>query len=168
MVTLKITLGLLLLIVAWGYIFQKRLIFKLNAWMRNVVFSDELALFSGRRVAVLLILLGGISLFSGLEKLIVPMPIQPQIANQILTIARKDFSEKRYSQVIVRCRQLVQDSPNNIAARELMVHAYSRMGEKELARQAAQVLLRLDPKNPIGNSNFQIESKKLKLEKKRP
>lgn len=149
MVILKITLGVLLLLAAWGYLFQKKLIFKLNAWMREVIFSDQVALFSGRRVAILLLVLGAIALFSGLESFIKPPILQPHIQAQMLEQARQDLANKRHFSVIQRCRYVVKANPDSQEAWELLIETYARMGEKEMARQTAGVLLRLDPQNGI-------------------
>lgn len=152
MIILKITLGILLLLAAWGYLFQKKLIFKLNAWMREIVFSDQVALFSGRRVAILLMVLGGLSLFSGLGSFVQGPVMTPELAAQILTQARQDLLSKEYARAIRRGRELVKSNPSSIPAWEFLVEAYTRVGEKDKARQATIVLLRLDPDNQVGRT----------------
>ncbi len=152
MVILKITLGILLLLAAWGYLFQKKLIFKLNAWMREIVFSDQVALFSGRRVAILLMVLGAISLFSGLGNFVQGPNITPEVAAQMLEQARQDLLHKEYASAIRRGRQLSKSNPKSIDAWEFLAEAYTRAGDKERARNAATILLRLDPHNQVGKA----------------
>ena len=134
--------------------------------MRDFVFSDQLALFSGRRVAFLLIILGGLSLLSGLSTLIKPVEIQPQIAAQMIEQSKKDLKENRLPQVVSRCRLLVRSNPSEVEAWALLVEAWSRMGEKKLAREAVQVLLRLAPNHPLGSGAFKLELEKIENEKK--
>lgn len=152
MVILKVALGLSLLVVAWAYLFKKDLIFKLNAWMRESIFSDQVALFSGRRVAILLMVLGALSLFSGLNTFVRPTALPPAIADQILAQAREDLAQKRYPNALRRCRELVKRNPDSIAAWETLIETHSRMGEKDKARQAAFLLLRLDPNNRVAKT----------------
>lgn len=165
MVILKIALGFLALAIAWSYIFQKKFIFQINAWMREYVFSDQVALFSGRRVAVLLLILGSLALFSGLQSIIQVQPIKPNIAAQMLSEAHKDFREKKYLRVVNRCRALVRVNPDSAEAWELLVESWWVMGEKSKAREAAKVLLRLQPDHPFGKSSFHDEMEKMKKEK---
>ncbi len=162
---LKILLGLFALVGAWSYIFHNKLIFRLNAWMRENVFSDQVVLFSGRRVAILLTVLGGLSLFSGLENLIELQPVKPRITAEIIQQARVDLGQKKYKQVISRCRELTKTNPDSVEAWELLVSAWSEMGEKEMARQAATVLLRLDPDHSLGKSVFSEERKRIEQER---
>jgi tetratricopeptide (TPR) repeat protein len=152
MVILKITLGILLLLAAWGYLFQKKLIFKLNAWMREIVFSDQVALFSGRRVAILLMVLGGISLFSGLGKFVQGPTFTPEISAQMLAQARQDLMHKEYPNAIRRGRELAKANPKSIEVWEFLAEAYSRAGDKDRARKAATILLQLDPNNQVGKT----------------
>lgn len=133
--------------------------------MREFVFSDQVVLFSGRRVAILLIALGGISLFSGLENFIAPKAIPPKIVAQMLEQSRTDFSKKRYAQVISRCRSVVKANPDEVEAWSLLVETYSRLGEKDLAREGANVLLRLDPNHSLGKSIFRNERERIEREK---
>src|SRR5438034_1338707 len=128
---IKIVLGIFLLLVAWGYIFQKKLIYKINAWMRDFVFNDQTVLFSGCRVAILLIVLGVIALFSGMQDLITISPLKPQIAAQILEQARHEIANQRFPSAVQRCRILIRSNPNSIEAWEVLVTALSAMGEKE-------------------------------------
>lgn len=165
MYILKIVIGLLALVFAWSYLFHNKLVFRLNAWMREYVFNDNVVLFSGRRVAILLVILGALALFSGLENMVLIQPIQPHIAAQIIDQARIDLAKKKYPQVITRCRELIKSNPDYIPAWELLVSAWSEMGEKDLAHQGAMVLLRLDPNHPIGKSVFAKEREKIEREK---
>ncbi len=165
MIIIKIIFGALLLFVAWTYIFHKKLAFQLNAWMREYVFNDQIVLFSGRRIAILLLILGGVALFSGLEGIIDVQPVKPNIAATMIEEARKDSKNGRYSAVVRRCRELIRSTPNSVEAWELLVDAYSRLGEKQLAQEAASVLLRLSPDHPIGQSFFQTEKQRVDRER---
>lgn len=147
---LKIVLGILALLVAWAYVFRHKIIFAVNAWMREYVFSDHVVLFSGRRLAALLFLLGGLAVFSGISGVINVQVIKPNIAAQMLEEARSDLKKKRYSLVVNRCKELVRSNPREQEAWEMLVIAWWAMGEKDLAKQAAESLLRIDPSNALG------------------
>lgn len=166
MIALKILIGLLALLIAWAYIFHNKLIFQINAWMRKTVFSDEMVLFSGRRVAVLLFVLGCVALFSGLQNMIQTQPIKPNIAAQMLEQAREDFRNKKYNYVVNRCVVLVRSNPNSVEAWELLATTWWTMGEKKKARQTVQLLLRLQPNHPFGKRSFEPEVEKDEKEKK--
>src|SRR5687767_8701331 len=105
---LQIIAGIFALILAWALVLRHKLIFKINAWLRERIFSDELILFSGGRVAVLLIVLGGVALFSGLENVVDLQPIKANIASSILHQARQDLKEGKHRRVINRCKILVR------------------------------------------------------------
>ena len=166
MLFLKIIFGLFLLVVAWGYFFKKQLIFKLNSLMRDFVFNDQVVLFSGRRVALLLMVLAGISLFSGLENSRKRDPFPKEVAEQMLGQARIDFSQKKYANVIKRCKSLVKADPKYVDAWVLMVETWSRMGEKDLAHEGANILLRLDPHNSLAQAVLKNERERIVKENK--
>jgi cytochrome c-type biogenesis protein CcmH/NrfG len=159
---IKIVLGVLALGLAWAVLFRTGLIFKLNTWMRDNVFNDRLILFSGRRVAVLLLVLGGVALFSGVEDIIEVPPIKSNIAAKMLEDARQDFREARYLEVVRRCKELVRADPKNIEAWELLATGWWALGEKEQAKKAVEVILRIDPENALGNSSIMKSQDKMK------
>ncbi|MBV9079866.1 MAG: hypothetical protein JO102_01965 [Elusimicrobia bacterium] len=149
---MKIILGVLALSIAWLFVFRKKLIFAINDLMRRRVFSDQLALFQGRRVAALLTLLGIVALFSGIEGVIDVQAIRPNIAAEMLTQARRDLQLGHYTKVVNRCKELVRSDPKNIDAWELLATAWWAIGQKDRAAMAAQSILRLEPFHPIRKS----------------
>ncbi len=149
---LKILLGLFALLLAWVVVFRSGLVFKFNAWMRERIFSDQFVLFSGKRVAVLLLVLGAVSFFSGLEQVINIQQIKPSMAASLLEQARRDFKVRHYTRVINRCKVLVRSNPQDAQAWELLAMSWHSLGEKQKARQAAESLLRLNPQHPFGRS----------------
>jgi cytochrome c-type biogenesis protein CcmH/NrfG len=146
---LKILLGLLALLLAWLYIYRTKLLFALNDFMRERVFSDKVVLFQGRRMAALLTLLGIVALFSGIEAVIDVQPIKPQIAAVMVAQARDDLGRGRYMKVVNRCRELVRSDPKNIEAWELLANAWWALGQKDRASRAVESILRLDASHPI-------------------
>lgn len=147
---MKLTFGLLFLGGAWLVLFKSQILFKFNAWMREVVFSDHLILFSGRRLAILLLVLGGLSLFSGLEDFTQFEAIKPEVAAQILDQANDDFKKGRHIRVINWCQVLVRSNPKNIQAWELLANSWWAVGKKSKSYNAIQTLLLLDPDNHLG------------------
>src|SRR3712207_573785 len=97
---LKILLGLLALALAWAMVFRTGLVFRINGWMKAHIFNDELALFSGRRVALLLFLLGGIALFSGIENVVEPRPVQTEVIAHLVEYARLQSNSGNYARVV--------------------------------------------------------------------
>ncbi len=155
MTMLKIFLGLLLVGIAWLYIFRKNTVFQLNSWMRENVFNDQVVLFSGKRVAILLFVLGLVAIFSGIKNVIHVQPIPPNIAADMVVQSREYLARKEYIQVVTRCKELVRANPNSTDAWELLISAWSALGEKQLAFQAAENLSRLDPENAVARSVLQ-------------
>jgi cytochrome c-type biogenesis protein CcmH/NrfG len=162
MTTLKILLGLLFLGLAWLYVFRKNLVFQLNSWMRENVFNDQVVLFSGKRVAVLLFMLGFVALFSGVKNVIRVESIPPNIAANMIAQSREHLARKEYSQVVARCKELVHANPNSKDAWELLAMAWSAMGETKLSYQAAENLLRLDPQNVLAGNIIRRKNETLK------
>jgi tetratricopeptide (TPR) repeat protein len=151
MTMLKIFLGLLLLGLAWIYIFRKNMVFQLNQWMRETVFNDQVALFSGKRVAVLLFALGLIALFSGIKNVVTVQGIPPNVAADMISQSREHLAKKEYAQVVARCKELVRANPSSVEAWELLAAAWSALQQKALAIQAAENLFRLDPENALAH-----------------
>lgn len=156
MQTLKILIGILALLLAWIYVYRTKSIFTLNAWMRENVFSDKLVLFSNRRMAVLLLVLGAVALFSGIKDLEEFRPIRPQVAASMLVQAKEEFKNRSYLAVISRCRQLVRSNPKNTEAWELLAGSWWAIGKKKMAFQALQGLLSNNPNYPIKTSPLNI------------
>ncbi|MFN0117893.1 MAG: tetratricopeptide repeat protein [Elusimicrobiota bacterium] len=145
MVFLIIIISFLLFLLAWAVLFRTQLIYKINEWFREQVFNDRWILFSGRRVAILLLFLGGIALFSGLSEMIKSRNIPPAIARQMLEQAQKDLSKGEYLKVVHRCRDLVRSDQRNVDAWELFAIASLALGDKDQARVALNSISRVDP-----------------------
>lgn len=145
----KILTGGLALFLAWVLFFRTRLIYRFNAWMRDHVFNDNLVLFSGQRLAILLLVLGAIALFSGIEQITNDQDLKPKIAAKIISEARTDFINKDYSKVIERCRALIRSNPRNFQAMELLAASYHALGEKEKANEIIYLIIQQEPTYPI-------------------
>jgi cytochrome c-type biogenesis protein CcmH/NrfG len=154
MLQLKILLGILAVAAAWLVIFRRSFIFKLNQLMRERVFNDQLVLFSGRRVAILLIVLGGLALFSGISDIRDAQPIPDHIAREIILKAQSDLATGQYHRVVKRTRDLVRSNPKNTDAWELLTQGAWAMGQRDLAKQAVDALLRIDPLNEFGRKFY--------------
>ena len=152
MTALKIVIGIALLVLAWVYLYRRQFVFRMNAWMRENVFNDHVVLFSGKRVAILLVVLGIVALFSGVRSVVSVQTVPPKIAAELIAQSRTHLMHKEYTQVIRRCRPIVRANPNSKEAWELLVAAWSAMGEKELAFNAAVNLARLDEGNQLAAS----------------
>lgn len=143
-------LGLAALLLAWVFLFRRGVLFKFNAWVRDNIFNDSVVLFSGRRVAILLLVLGGISIFSGIEDVIDVQRVQPHIASRIIEEASDDFQRGHFQRTINRCRELLRRDSRNVRAWELMVLASRAVGDQTTAAQALDSLLRLEPDHELG------------------
>src|SRR5258706_8506826 len=131
---IKILIGFLDLFFAWGLLFQAGLIFKINAWIRERIFNDQLILFSRRRLAVLLTLLGGVALFSGVDNVINFQRVNPEVLERVLDQARGEFHLHHYPHVISRCKQILRSSPENLETWELLEMSYWATNEKSQAQ----------------------------------
>lgn len=150
MQTFKVLIGILAILLAWIFIFKIKWIFQMNAWIREHVFSDKVVLFSGRRMAMLLLVLGGVSLFSGIDEIVDEQPIRTNIASQMMDQARMDFRSGRYPHVVRRCRELVRSDPKNTEAWELLANALWAMGRKTAAIQTVDALMSSQPAYQVG------------------
>ena len=151
---LQILLGLLAILVAWLFFHRSRLLFAFNEFMRRRVFNDHVVLFQGRRMAALLILLGIIALFSGVESVVNVQPIKPNIAAEMLQQAQDDFRMGRYAKTVNRCKELVRSDPQNVDAWELLANAWWALGEKDRATKAVESILRINPDHPIKSTSL--------------
>ena len=149
MAILQILLGLLAFLLGWLLLYRRNVLFRINAWLRENVFSDNVILFSGRRLAVLLFVLGLVALFSGVDNVVDEQKVTPQMAEAILEQAKRDLQRNQYSRVVNRSRLLVRSQPQNAEAWELLASAWWAMGEKDKAREAVKALLRLQPDHSL-------------------
>jgi len=145
MLGLKITSGILALLIAWALVFRKQLIYEVNRWMREYAFSDQWVIFSGTRVAVLLFILGGVALFSGIDTMTQRQVLKPAIVTRLLERARENFENRQFDQVITKMGLILQSTPENLAARELLIAAYFSTKQPEKAKEEIAQLLAYSP-----------------------
>lgn len=143
----KILLGFSALLLAWSLAFRTGLIFRLNAWLKENVFNDQVLLYSRRRLALLLFVLGMVALFSGIENVLKEQKISPEAATNLLNQIQKDFKARDYARVVSICRILLRSEPKNVSAREFLINALWASGSKEDAFREATFLNRIDPAN---------------------
>jgi hypothetical protein len=151
----KIISGISAIALAWVILFRSGFIFRINKWMRERIFSDQLVLFSGRRLSVLLLILGGVSLFSGLQDVTQYRAIPAHIAEKMREEAEIDFRSGHYQRVIRRCQELVRSDPKDLQSWQLLTNSLWALGEKDMALKAAESVLRLSPDDPIATSLVQ-------------
>ena len=159
---LKIVLGLAAVFLAWLFVFRSSLVLKVNAWIRNTVFNDQMVLFSGRRVAMLLLILGALAIFSGVDNVVDDQSIKPNVAAAMLDEAQAMVKTGKFDAAMRRLKELLRSNPQNVEAWNLMATAAWAAGKRDVAFHAADAVLRLDPKHPIGRSVIVAEKKKLR------
>jgi hypothetical protein len=69
MFLLRISLGFLLIFLGLGYLFDQKTILRFNASMRNWFFKDSYVLLKGKRIGVLLLLIGCLVIALNLQML---------------------------------------------------------------------------------------------------
>jgi tetratricopeptide (TPR) repeat protein len=151
---LQLFLGSMALLLAYILFFKKSLIFKMNAFMRDYVFADHVVLFSGGRIAILLLILGTVALFSGVDRVTRGQFLRPRIASKIFDQALAADRSGRHDEAVSRCQELLRSDPNNLAALELMATAYTALGQKDQAREALLKILSINPHYPLKNSRI--------------
>ena len=62
MFLLRLSLGILLVIIGFGYLSDPKAIVRVNAFMRDTFFKDSHVLLNGKRIGIWLILIGFILL----------------------------------------------------------------------------------------------------------
>ncbi len=144
---LKISLGFAALFLAWGLLFRTGLIFRLNAWLKENVFNDQIVLYSRRRLALLLFVLGMVALFSGMDSVFHNTSISEEGAANLLSQAQMDFKSHQYLRVVSICRTLLKAEPRNISARELLSQTFWVLSRREEAFHEARILNHFDPTN---------------------
>ena len=146
---LKICAGIAALAFAWVVIYRTRFIFYLNSWMREKVFNDNLVLFSGKYFAALLIIVGGVALFSGLDDAVYVQYLKPAMVAHIVEQAKLDLAKGNHARVINQCWAVVRSQPTNKEAWALLVTASWARGDRKSTAEAANALYRLDRDNPV-------------------
>jgi len=163
---IQIFLGLLALFLAWVLIFKKPLIFKLNAFMREHIFTDHLVLFSGGRMALLLLVLGVVALYSGIDSVTRDQNFRPRLVSKIFDHAQEDYKKGDYEAALIKCRELLTVNPTNQSALELMMRAQWALGQKEEANQTLRKMIQINPEYSLKNSpvskNFPAHREKKK------
>jgi hypothetical protein len=144
---LKITLGFLALVLAWSLLFRTGLIFRLNAWIKENVLNDQIVLYSRRRLAFLLLALGVVSLFSGVENLGLNLGYSGEAKAAMVSKIQSDFKSRQYTQVVANCRLLLKTDPKNIPIREFLINSLWALGNKEAALKEARMLSHVSPTN---------------------
>lgn len=66
MTIVKIGLGIVFLLLSFGYLYHPAAILKLNAWCRQNLFDDTKILLARRRIGAFLLLLGILLVYMGL------------------------------------------------------------------------------------------------------
>jgi hypothetical protein len=144
---LKILLGFMALLLGWGLLFKTGLIFRINAWLKENVFNDQMVLYSRRRLALLLFVLGVVALFSGVESVFRDAVISSENVETLIGQARGSFKLQKYERVVSICRTILRSNPRNVPARELLSNALWALGQKEEAFQEARLLQYFQPSN---------------------
>ena len=142
---LLIILGILFFFWAGVFLFRTGLIFKINTWMKEYVFSDQVALFSKRRMAILLFILGGVALFSGIEGIMEDDIIRPRIAASLIQLADENFQKGEYQKAIKVSAELLRSNPKNIPALKILAKSYWSLVDKKQALSALKIILALSP-----------------------
>lgn len=148
----KILLGFSSLLLAWGLLFRTGLIFRLNAWLKENVFNDQLVLYSRRRLALLLFVLGIVAMFSGVENIFQGLMSSQEETTNLLAQAHANFRSQKYQRVAIVCRALLRSDPRNIPARELLSNSLWALGQKDDAFREAHILDYFSP----GNSTARV------------
>lgn len=117
--------------------------------MRDNIFSDQLVLFSGRRLGIFLLILGGVSLFSGIDQVVIVKKLTSEALTNLLDHAEEDFLKKRYKRVIIQSKEIVRSDPKNVRAWELSIESLLAVGDRKKARKNLTFLLYVDPEHPF-------------------
>ena len=128
---LKVFIGILALFLAWAIVFKTRIIFRFNNWIRENVFTDDIVIFSGRRIAVLLLIMGGLALFSGIANITDNSLWTSKREARMMKNAETLFIEEKYAEVIELTENILNIEPDNLRALELMAGSFVAIGEKE-------------------------------------
>ena len=123
--------------------------------MRDYIFSDQVILFSGKRVAVLLLILGVLAIFSGVEHIARVQSLKPKITAKIFNQAQKDYLNKDFEKSIQRCNELLKSDPTNVLVLELLASAYLSIGEKDKSMEILAKIMAVNPGYPIGKGPLQ-------------
>ncbi len=144
---LKILIGFLALALAWSLLFRTGIIFRINTWLKDNIFNDQVVLYSRRRLALLLFVLGLVSLFSGIEKVMETSSMSTERAEKLFEDAKISLRAGQHQRVVTLCRILLKSDPKNILLREMEVNSLWAMGDRKETQKAVRILLVLDPSN---------------------
>ncbi len=65
---LEVLIGLLLLIISVGYLYQPTIIIRFNAWGRKYLFNDQLLITHRKKIGVILLIISIVFLYGGFSR----------------------------------------------------------------------------------------------------
>lgn len=142
---IKVLVGFLAVFLAWALIFQTSTIYKFNKWARDILFNDEWILFSGRRISVLLFILGGVALFSGLYGINNSSSSNPNFLVVRLNQGDQELKKGHFQHASEKAREALSLDPQSARAWELLATSWALMGETDRAINALKTLKAIDP-----------------------
>lgn len=149
MVFLKIFIGILALFLGWLFLFRKDLVYKANHWIRTTVFDDQLALYSGQRIASLLLILGCVALISGLDNSFYLEMLKPYQTSRQLNRVRNEFERKHYAHAIQKGQEYLVRKPNDVEVMGLVALSYYMNGDLKNAQSMVSQMMKIEPKSTL-------------------
>jgi tetratricopeptide (TPR) repeat protein len=150
----KIVAGVGLLCVSLGYLYRPALVLRMNSLCRSMFFNDSYVLHYRRRWGLLFFIFAVLFFYSGFINLARKVPVGKSASYLDLSDAYKTFRAHQYRATVVRCEEILKRESDNVHAWLLLGEAWTALGRKDLAKNAWDRVLKLDPDNPVGRGKL--------------
>lgn len=126
------------------YLYTPKVILKINEFVRKYIFSDTLALFSRKKIAVIYFFISLTSLYIYLS---IPLMENKYQITLELSSAYRNYYIGKYEKVIKICNKILSCEPHNIKANELLGLTYLALNQNTTAKAYLMEVIKRNPKN---------------------
>lgn len=148
MATIKILIGLLLLLSGILYFYKPNTVIRLNLILREFVYSDRFVLLYHKKIATILIILSLISLYMGFSETPIKTPksSEPHPAASYIS-AMQSYYNNNYREALRHTYRILFYKPNDEWALTHLAYIYAALGEEKKVREISDKILKLYPNN---------------------
>ncbi|MBI4395768.1 MAG: hypothetical protein HY548_01640, partial [Elusimicrobia bacterium] len=135
-----------------GFLYRPQWVLKWNELGRSVLFNDAYVLLYRRRWGLLLFLAAILFFYSGFNNIASSRAQFRPSSYLDLWEAYRVYRGQNFAGAVTRCNELLKREPNNINAWVLLGSSWVSLGRKDMAKQAWEHVLSMDPDHPVKRS----------------
>lgn len=171
MLTLKLSLGIIFLLLGWIFLFRPNLLQAINRRARDYIFNDRVILLYRKKLAVAFFALSLLALYTGLTSYIKSQagfgsenPMLPQ-GSFSMYFAMQDYCDGRYADAVRKFEKISAAHPARVEVLEYLALAYKGAGNIDKAAATWRRILLLRPKDKKAAAELQkcIDEKRGKI-----